>query len=966
MAAIAPFRCRPASLIALSHVRGVGTGARFLYNDAYAEILGDKHPDALGGRFRDIWAEIWPDISPLIDAAMAGEATYRENLPLVMHRRGFDEQTFFTFSYSPVRDEHGQVAGMFCACTETTQQVLSQKRQQFRLSLEERLRDLTEPSDIMTAAAATVGGWLGAARAGYGEAEDDGAHVIVEREWVNGDARPLNGRYRLEDYGSELLPAARAGQAIRIEDALTDPGLREAGAALADLGIRSSLTIPLNKAGRLVSLLYVNRPDPHRWTDYDEAIAREVADRTWAVVERARAEKALRSSTDALRASEQQFRLLADSSPALIWVTDENAQVTFANKRYEEVFGHPAEAIEGEGWRSIVHPDDVEVFNARFLSALAARERFVGEVRVQDRAGNLMWLHCEGVPRFDPNGRLLGYVGANLDITQAKLAEEQLRQINETLEHRVASALAERHLFADFVDSTPAAILACDLDFNVLAANPALVAEFERLYGCTIKLGDNLLRLLGDRPEHRDQVASFWARALAGEEFVIAEQFGDPGREQRHYEVRFHTIRDRAGRQIGAFQAAFDVTERVRAAAELAEAQDALRQAQKMEAMGQLTGGVAHDVNNLLSPIVGGLDLVQRKGLGGEREQRLIAGALASAERVRVLVQRLLAFARRQPLQPQPVDVGALVAGMADLLASTSGPQIKIAVQAADDLPAAIADPNQLEMAILNLAVNARDAMPDGGKLTISARPLRLDSGLPSGPGPGNYVRLVVADTGTGMDADTLKRAVEPFFSTKGIGKGTGLGLSMAHGLAAQLGGALTIDSKPGLGTSVELWLPATERSDKSITEVGKPDAIVAGGGTALLVDDEELVRSSTADMLTDLGYTVAEAVSAEEALRLIDAGLQPDVVVTDHLMPGMTGTALAHELRERLPGTPTLWYLAMQTWKVLRPISPGWSSRSGRQTSPPVLKLWALPADFGGGSFQVAARISLTSASSA
>jgi signal transduction histidine kinase len=241
--------------------------------------------------------------------------------------------------------------------------------------------------------------------------------------------------------------------------------------------------------------------------------------------------------------------------------------------------------------------------------------------------------------------------------------------------------------------------------------------------------------------------------------------------------------------------------------AKLQEAEDALRQSQKMEAMGSLTGGVAHDFNNLLTPIVGALDLLQRKGVGGERAQRLIAGAIHSADRAKTLVQRLLAFARRQPLQPVAVDIAGLVEGMAELLASTTGPQVHVVVDVAKDLPPANADPNQLEMALLNLGVNARDAMPDGGTLRISAT--RDSVRAPRGTLKlGHYVRLSVADTGFGMDEATLARAAEPFFSTKGVGKGTGLGLSMAHGLAAQLGGALTIQSRQGAGTNIELWLP--------------------------------------------------------------------------------------------------------------------------------------------------------------
>jgi CheY-like chemotaxis protein/two-component sensor histidine kinase len=299
--------------------------------------------------------------------------------------------------------------------------------------------------------------------------------------------------------------------------------------------------------------------------------------------------------------------------------------------------------------------------------------------------------------------------------------------------------------------------------------------------------------------------------------------------------------------------------------------------------------------------------MLQRRQVGGEREQRLIGGALQSADRAKTLVQRLLAFARRQPLQPVAVDVTELVTGMAQLIESTTGPQIRVVVDVAKDVPLAHADPNQLEMAILNLSVNARDAMTQGGTMRISASPEQVQGAHRSKLKPGSYVRISVADTGTGMDEAILARAIEPFFSTKGIGKGTGLGLSMVHGLATQLGGALALSSRPGLGTNVELWLPVIERSSIAIETV--PDARQAGraSGTVLLVDDDEMVRMSTADMLADLGFSVLEAASAEEALRIIERGEHFDVLLTDHLMPGMTGVDLAHAVRARLPKTPVL-----------------------------------------------------------
>ncbi|KKW91494.1 MULTISPECIES: hybrid sensor histidine kinase/response regulator [Sphingobium] len=335
---------------------------------------------------------------------------------------------------------------------------------------------------------------------------------------------------------------------------------------------------------------------------------------------------------------------------------------------------------------------------------------------------------------------------------------------------------------------------------------------------------------------------------------------------------------------------------------ELEMAQEALRQSQKLESMGQLTGGVAHDFNNLLTPIVGSLDLLHRRGLGTDRERRLIEGALQSADRAKMLVQRLLAFARRQPLQPTAINIGNLVRDIKDLIVSTSGPRVQVELSIADDLPAARADANQIEMALLNLAVNARDAMPDGGtlRIAVSREIVGADDDLRLRPGP--YIKLSVKDSGIGMDEDIVKKAIEPFFTTKGVGQGTGLGLSMVHGLVAQLGGGLTIESAVGAGTTISLLLPTSEAEVEKDSPAPEPIAVKLDHGTVLVVDDEDLVRASTVHMLRELGYDVLEANSAERALSIMQDDPGVDVLVTDHLMPGTTGIDLIQQARRLKP----------------------------------------------------------------
>jgi signal transduction histidine kinase/ActR/RegA family two-component response regulator len=337
-----------------------------------------------------------------------------------------------------------------------------------------------------------------------------------------------------------------------------------------------------------------------------------------------------------------------------------------------------------------------------------------------------------------------------------------------------------------------------------------------------------------------------------------------------------------------------------------------LFEAQKIDTIGQLTGGVAHDFNNLLMAILGSLELLRKRLPDEPRMLRLLDNAVQGAERGAALTQRLLAFARRQELKPQSVQAQALISGMRDLLDRALGPGIEMHVDIADDLWPIEADSNQLELAILNLVVNARDAMPDGGSLTIVAREETHVQAASDGAqlAPGDYVRIEVIDTGMGMDESTLARAREPFFTTKGPGKGTGLGLSMVHGLAAQSGGALMVTSQLNTGTKVILYLPraADDCEGREDASVRVAPVALSGQATVLLVDDDALVRTGTAEMIEDLGFVVIECESAHEALHVINARADEiDVVITDHAMPGMSGLELIRELAARCPEMPVI-----------------------------------------------------------
>ncbi len=553
----------------------------------------------------------------------------------------------------------------------------------------------------------------------------------------------------------------------------------------------------------------------------------------------------------------------------------------------------------GDVFPDLFVPEQGPVMRALMARALAGETFSVVEDFGNPALGKPYW-EITYTPLRDDGGEIIGAYHQAVDIGERIRAEAA----RDTLEHRVAEQTAE------LVEQRARLRTIFETSFGfqgLLTRNGILVdANATSLAGIGRRLEAVVGQAFWDTPwfsatPGMPEMVREAAGRVAGGEVVRQEILIDlPVGGWRWFDFAMRPMRNDGGEVIAIVTEAMETTERRRA-------EEALRQSQKLEAMGQLTGGVAHDFNNLLTPIIGALDMLQRGGVGGERERRMIGGGLLAADRARTLVQRLLAFARRQPLRSTAIDVGALVSGMAELVASTSGPRIRLDVRIDEGAICAKADPHQLEMAILNLSVNACDAMPDGGTLTISVAPEQVGPHHPSRLAPGRYVRLSLADTGVGMDEETRARAVEPFYSTKGVGKGTGLGLSMVHGLAAQLGGGLLIDSAPGKGTRIDLWLVECERIVDGAASRPEAAAGVRGRGDILLVDDEDIVRSSTADMLEELGFRVVEAGSAEQALAILARGDGFALLITDHLMPGMSGAELARIVRARRPALPVL-----------------------------------------------------------
>jgi PAS domain S-box-containing protein len=452
-------------------------------------------------------------------------------------------------------------------------------------------------------------------------------------------------------------------------------------------------------------------------------------------------------------------------------------------------------------------------------------------------------------------------------------------------------------------------------DYVHVQANPA----YERHAGIPNVVGRKLRDMVPDEAD--GWLERYRSVLVSGQPIRFERELVATG---RHLELAAFRVEPASRREVAViFQ---DVTERKRAEIALRDINDSLErrvsdaiaerehalaqlhEAQKLETIGQLTGGVAHDFNNLLTPITGALDLLGRRHRDDPRSARLIEGGLQSAERAKILVQRLLQFARRQPLETRAIDTAALIQGMRDLISSSIGGLIELRIDAPTGLMPALADPNQLELAVLNLCVNARDAMPDGGALIVAVGQIDIDRRTQVPLSPGVYLRLSVIDTGFGMDEATLTRAIEPFYSTKERGKGTGLGLSMVHGLAAQLGGAFVITSAPGEGTRADVYLPAA--TGVLQTTARRPLIDISADAqplTMLLVDDEDLVRTGTAEMLREMGHVVTEAASGVEALAALASGLKVDAVMTDYMMPRMNGAELAARIDHQCPGLPIL-----------------------------------------------------------
>lgn len=848
-----------------------------LYNDAFAGTIGGRHPDALGRPARDVWMEVWRDMAPLLDHVRATGETYAaRDRAYVMRRNGKEEEVFFDVSYSPVPLDDGSIGGVLCIVSETTHRVLAARAM---AEERERLHDMFDHAPGFMAVLREPGHVIELANAAYRDLFEGRLLVgrpiaetlpeaarpkLIERlDRVVATGAPFRGvnmpvtlargpdgggeEHRLdfvlqpitgEDgkvtsvfiQGIDLTERHRAELALAVSrnslELATEAGgigtwqydlvsdrFSSSPRTWAMYGIDGSARLSRAEFRQLIHpddrLLareaFIATIDPARRAPYDveyrtaadkDGAVRWLAVKGRGIFEGDRCVRAMGVVTDVterkqeaerLRESEARFRALADSLPALVWLTSGEGDISFASQGFKTLLGYEPDEVKQRGWFSLYRPVDIEASKKRHAELRSSPRNVSGDYRLVHRDGTPMWFHVEARPRY-LGERLIGYVGCAINVTEAHIAGERL-------EARVA--------------------------------------------------------------ERTDELT----------------------------------------RQI----------------AERQRVEETLHQMQRLEAIGQLTSGIAHDFNNLLTVVLGNLDMIALAPEGQTPDERMaerLEHIRIAAERGATLTAQLLAFARRQRLEARSVDLNETVERLTGLLSSTLGRSIGIEARMPANLWPAMVDPTQIELIILNLAINARDAMPNGGTLTISTANVTLGEPQRSEePLAGEYVCVSVADTGTGMSDAVLARAFEPFFTTKEIGKGSGLGLAQVFGFAKQSGGGVRIDTAPGKGTTVCVFLPRALRAPQQPDAADAPrTGVPVAGRTVLVLDDEANVRQVTADALRTAGCIVIEAADGAAAMELLADNEAIDAAVTDVAMPGMSGVQFAEHARALRPALPVVF----------------------------------------------------------
>lgn len=812
---------------------GWGPDIAFFYNDAYRPTLGHKHPNALGVPTKILWAEIWDDVKDrLATVYETGQSTWDRALLLLLERNGYSEETYHTFSYSPLIGENGDVEGVFCTVSEDTERVITERRVLTMRALASGLASAETSSEVIKASRAALSEnsrdlpfsalYLfdvdgNAHRQWVCGASDD--HMLLPPEICCGDniwdlettwkqqSLDVIDLSRIADVPSG--PWSKAATQAAIIYLIGQGSDKPRGVLIGGLNPHCAVTdeyLDFLKlvAGQITSrLANAEAFETERQRAATLAEAAELKEKAAIALEQLN--RQLSSEVEQRTAERDRMRALFQQAPSFMCILSGPDHVfELVNDAYLQLVGH--RQLIGINVRDAL-PDVADQGFFELLDGVyrsgkpyIGRSLPVSLQRDDEKEPDRRFINLIYQPIFDRTGDVTGIFVDGFDVTHQKRAEEQLQSLNHTLEQRV---------------------------------------------------------------------------------------------EQRTHELRSALL------------------ELEKETVERETAQLALRQAQKMEALGNLTGGVAHDFNNLLQVVGGNLQLLSKDIGGNARAEQRLQNALAGVARGAKLASQLLAFGRRQPLEPKVVNVRKLIQNMDDMLRRALGEEIELETVVSGGLWNTLIDPGQLENAILNLAINARDAMDGRGRLTIETANAVLDEDYARAHDdvhPGQYVLVAVTDTGSGISPDIIEHVLEPFFSTKTEGKGSGLGLSMVYGFLKQSGGHLRIYSEVGLGTSMKLYMPRTMQVEDSLADVS---VIPPSGGTetVLVVEDDEGVRDTSVALLTDLGYRVLKAHDAQSAFAIVNSGVHVDLLFTDVVMPGpMRSTELAQKVKGLFPGIAVLY----------------------------------------------------------